>query len=429
MVAGVYQDQGMSKAPRIELLNTGNELLLGSVRDSHLSWFGRELFPLGLRVTRQSTVPDGVEIREALLDAFGRCDVLLVTGGLGPTTDDLTREMVSEILGLRLHLHSETLDRIKERCRRRGFEFQQRMERQAMVPSTAIVLPNEHGTAPGLHIPPVGGVSWESPRIFLLPGPPRELEPMARNHVLPILKQLYGENNGSECRIYRVAGMGESLVEARLGLALSERGDLEVGYCARPNEVDFRLIGPKAVLDEVEPLVIQSLGSHLVTVGEESMEAVVVRLLRETSMTLSVAESCTGGMIADHMTNVPGASEAFLEGFVTYSNASKSDLLGVPTELLRELGAVSEPVVRSMAEGALAKSGATRALATSGIAGPGGGSTEKPVGLVWFALARKGAETTSWSSNLTLERIAFKRAATRSALDALRKDLLTLKTS
>jgi nicotinamide-nucleotide amidase len=404
---------------RIELLNTGSELLLGTVRDAHLQWLAQEIFPLGLRISRQGTVPDGSPIRDLLQEASGRSDLLIVTGGLGPTTDDITREIAAELTGRKLHLHQETLDRIQERCRRRGFAFQERMARQAMVPEGARVLPNDNGTAPGLHIPGRDGI----PDIFLLPGPPRELQPMATAHLIPFLREKTSGQDRHECRIYRVVGMGESLLEAKVGLELSKRSDLEVGYCARPNEVDFRLIGPKAVLDAVEPLVLEVVGDHLLPMEDDSMEESIVRMLTERHLTLATAESCTGGLLANRITDVPGASTVFLEGFVTYSNASKTALLGVPAKLISAHGAVSEQVVRAMAEGVLAKSGATHALATTGIAGPGGGSEEKPVGTVWLALSSKGEETVSWKQHLPLDRKAFKRAVTQSALDRLRRHL------
>jgi len=411
---------------RLEVLNTGSELLLGSVRDAHLSWFGRELFPLGLRITRQTTVPDGVPIRDALLEAFARTDVIIVTGGLGPTTDDITRELVAELLGRKMIPHPETLERIQERCRRRGFAFQPRMERQAMAPEGATVLPNDNGTAPGLYLPAVEGISWSSPHLFLLPGPPRELQPMAVAHVLPVLKELSERHSGGisqECRIYKVVGMGESMVEAKIGLELSKRGDLEVGYCARPNEVDFRLIGPRDILDQVEPSVLAVVGDYLVSGDEKSMEEIVVHLLAERGMTLATAESCTGGHLANRLTNVPGASKVFLEGFVTYSNRSKSDLLGVDSGLIESHGAVSEQVVRSMAEGAMQKSEARYAIATTGIAGPDGGTLEKPVGTVWIALAEEGKVTESWKEIIPVDRITFKQVVSQSALDRLRKRL------
>ena len=421
-----HRHGGRTMSLRVELLNTGSELLLGTVRDAHLSWFGKELFPLGLRISRQTTVPDGSPIRDAFLESFPRTDVLIVTGGLGPTTDDITRELAAELLGRKMIPHPETLERITERCRVRGFAFQPRMERQAMAPEGAIVLPNDNGTAPGLYLPAVEGISWSSPHIFLLPGPPREMQPIARAHVLPRLKELVGEFSEGprkECRIYKVVGMGESMVEASIGLKLSERTDLEVGYCARPNEVDFRLIGTKEVLDEVEPSVLAVVGDYLVSGDEESMEEVIVHLLSERHETVATAESCTGGLLASRLTNVPGASAVFLEGFITYSNESKVELLGVPAELLSSHGAVSDQVVRSMAEGALRKSGANYALATTGIAGPGGGSPEKPVGTVWFALSAQGNETEVWKETIPTDRITFKQVVTQSILDRLRRRL------
>ena len=404
---------------RIELLNTGSELLLGTVRDAHLQWLAREIFPLGLRIGRQGTVPDGSPIRDLWQEASGRSELLIVTGGLGPTTDDITREIAAELTGRELYLHQETLDRIQERCRRRGFAFQERMALQAMVPDGAFVLPNDNGTAPGLHLPARDGI----PDIFLLPGPPRELQPMATAHLIPFLREKTAGRIRHECRIYRVVGMGESMLEVKVGLELSKRGDLEVGYCARPNEVDCRLIGPKEVLDSVEPMVLEAVGEHLLPMEDDSMEESIVRLLIERKATLSTAESCTGGHLANRITDVPGASAVFVEGFVTYSNLSKTELLGVSADLLVAHGAVSEEVVRAMAEGALAKSGANHALATTGIAGPGGGSVGKPVGTVWLALSSRGEETVSWKQHLPLDRRAFKQAVTQSALDRLRRHL------
>ena len=411
-------------SPCVELLNTGSELLLGVVRDLHLPWLARELFPLGLRISRQTTVPDGSIVRETVLESFNRAEVLIATGGLGPTTDDITRELISELLGMRLILHHETLERIKDRCTRRGYLFQPRMERQAMVPEGATVLANLHGTAPGLYLPPIEGISWASPHIFLLPGPPRELQPMVKDFVIPILQSLFTKSDQNECRIYRIVGMGESVLESKIGLSLSERGDLEVGYCARPNEVDFRLIGPSSVLDEVEPLILDSVGEHLISQSDQSLEEVIVALLKQSGATLSTAESCTGGLIANRLTDVPGASEVILVGFIAYSNQAKSDLLHVDPGLIDSHGAVSEEVAKAMAEGALNKSGALYALATTGIAGPGGGTDMKPVGTICIALAQKDHKTEVWKEFIPSDRQTFKQLASQSALDHLRKRLL-----
>lgn len=408
---------------KLEVLNTGTELLLGSVVNTHAAYFGRTLFPLGLRIARQTTVPDGAAIRDALLEAFCRCDVLLVTGGLGPTTDDITRELTAELLGLELHEDARVLAAIQERCARRRFPFQERMRRQTMVPAGATVLPNAHGTAPGLYVPPRETPVERTPHVFLLPGPPRELQPMFEAEVLPRLREWTATLARNECRVYRCVGIGESLVESRIGERLSRVPGLEVGYCARPNEVDFRLIGARALLDEVEPQVRAELAEFLVSEDGGSLEAVVVNALRRSRRTLATAESCTGGLLAHRITNVPGASEVFGAGWVSYANEIKTAELGVDPAALAAHGAVSEVVARAMAEGARAKAGADFALATTGIAGPGGGSEEKPVGTVWVALAERDRPTVAWKEFFPTSRETFKDLVTQAALNALRKRL------
>ena len=407
----------------VEVLSTGTELLLGSIVNTHAAWLGRMLFPLGLRISRQTTVPDGAAIRDALIEAFGRCDVLLVTGGLGPTTDDITREVTAELLGLRLVADGDILRGIQERCALRGFQFQERMRRQTMVPEGATVMPNEHGTAPGLYLPPVETPSARTPHVFLMPGPPRELRPMFEAHGLPRIREWMSGANAPECRVYRCVGIGESLVEARIGLRLSEVSGLEVGYCARPNEVDFRLIGAAALLDELEPQVLAELGEFIVSSDGGSLEEAVVTKLRELRRTLATAESCTGGLLANRITNVPGASEIFGAGWVTYANEVKSAQLGVEAALIAEHGAVSKQVALRMAEGARDAAGADFALATTGIAGPGGGTEEKPAGTVFLALAERGEPTIAWREFFPTDRETFKQLATQAALNALRKRL------
>jgi len=405
---------------RIELLNTGSELLLGTVVNTHAAWIGRELLALGLRIARQVTVPDGPAIREALDEALRRSDAVLVTGGLGPTSDDITRDLVAELLERPLHPDPEVERTIRERFSRRRLTMPESVLRQAQVPEGAEVLPNAHGTAPGLYLPP----SPAHPvHLFLLPGPPRELHPMFRDQVLPRLRE-YAPQPVPECRILRIAGMGESQVEDRVGEELARIAGLELGYCARPGEVDVRLVGAPSVVADAEAIVRRQIGSRIFGEGSEGMEQVAVRLLRAAGATLAVAESCTGGFLAHRITNVPGASEVFLAGFVTYSNAAKSSALGIPPDLIREHGAVSEPVACGMAEGALTATGASHALATTGVAGPGGGTEAKPVGTVHIALASQGLPTLHRRLLLSADRETFKFMATQSALDLLRERLL-----
>ena len=404
----------------VEVLNTGTELLLGDVVNTHAAWLGKQLFPLGLRISRQTTVPDGKTIGDALSECFGRADIVLVTGGLGPTTDDITRETVAELLGLPLIPDDAVRQKIEAMVADRGSSMRERMLRQTMVPEGAVVLPNDNGSAPGLYLP----ASPRSPHLFLLPGPPRELQPMFEESVLPVLRKLAGGLPARECRVYRIVGLGESAVEEAVGLGLEKRGDIEVGYCARPNEVDLRLIGPREILDEAEPEIHRAVGSHLFSQKGENLEEWVVAKLRKLGLKVSAAESCSGGLLAHRLTNVPGASEVFTHGFVAYSNAAKTSELRVPSQLIEAHGAVSEPVAVAMAGGALEKSGADFALSLTGIAGPGGGSEEKPVGLVFIALARRGKPTLCKEYRFPRDRETFKQIATQTALDMLRHELI-----
>lgn len=408
----------------VEVVNSGTELLLGEVINTHAAWIAKRVFPLGLRISRQTTVPDGPAIRDAVCETFNRADIVFITGGLGPTTDDITREVVAEVLGLKLVANEAIRSAIEARLAARGYKLLERMLRQTMVPEGAIVLSNKNGTAPGLYIPSMSTPSSASPHFFLLPGPPRELKPMFEESVLPSLRRLLGDLPEKDCRIYRVVGLGESAVEEMIGFELSKNQDLEVGYCARPNEVDFRLIGSKQLLDTLEPRILQTLGKNLVSAKGEGIEEWITRRLATMSLTISTAESCTGGLLANRLTNVPGSSKVFHRGFVTYSNESKSDLLGVSQTLLSEHGAVSDPVARAMAEGALQSANSDFSLALTGVAGPDGGTPEKPVGTVFIAMAQAGKPTHCQKSSFPVDRATFKQLATQAALDMLRRALL-----
>jgi nicotinamide-nucleotide amidase len=248
---------------------------------------------------------------------------------------------------------------------------------------------------------------------------------MVQDYVLPKLRAILPASSMRERRIYRLTGIGESQVEERIGQKLEERGDLEVGYCARPSEVDFRLIGPPGPLAQVEPDIRAVLGEWIYSEGE-SLEAAIVRLLAEKHLTLATAESCTGGSLAGRITNVAGASEVFLAGYVTYANEAKENTLGVPSDLLAAHGAVSEPVAAAMAEGARRVSGAKFALSTTGIAGPGGGTESKPVGTVYLGLASEGHPTVVRRCYFPLDRVTFKHMTSSAALDLLRRQVLGL---
>ncbi|CAN5420579.1 competence/damage-inducible protein A [soil metagenome] len=402
---------------RVIVINTGTEILLGDVLNTHLTFLAREIFPLGLRVARQISVPDGEAIRDALRESFAQADIVFVTGGLGPTTDDITREITAELLGLDLVVDSELETIIRQRLRSRGIRLTDRILRQARVPRGAIVLPNENGSAPGLYLAAnLGGTA--SPHLFLLPGPPRELQPMFAQAVRPILQTIVRHEEAFACRTYRIVGMGESYVEEAIGQELLSISGLELGYCARMGEVDLRVIGSVAILEQAEKIVRTKLGDSILSTSGENLETVLVRELTSKEATLAVAESCTGGFLAHRLTNVPGASAVFLAGYVTYSNEAKIAALGVAPATLAEHGAVSESVARAMAEGARAKAGTTFALAATGIAGPGGGSEAKPVGTAYLALAG-GGPTIVQRLFFPTDRETFKQLATQTALHLL----------
>jgi nicotinamide-nucleotide amidase len=406
---------------KVEVINTGTEILLGNVINTHLAFLAQELFKLGLRVERQVTVSDGYAIREALAESFSRADFIFITGGLGPTTDDVTREIIAEMLDLPLIHDAEVMDAILTRFARRGLTMTDRVPRQAEVPRGATVLPNGQGTAPGLYLQPATANGLPTPHIFLLPGPPRELKPMFIASVLPILRGLVPGGVDLVCRTLRVTGLGESSVEEMVGEQLLAISGLELGYCARPGEVDVRCIGTAEIVAQAEAILLPALGEHVVSSDERSLEQVVLDALVKQGKTVAVAESCTGGAIANALTNIPGASASFLAGLVTYANSAKTAFLGVEPALLEAHGAVSAPVAAAMAEGALKKADADFAIATTGIAGPGGGTPEKPVGTVFIGLATRDAPAVAYERHYPTSRDSFKHLVTQAALDLLRR--------
>ncbi|MEY5026804.1 MAG: hypothetical protein RLZZ244_2332 [Verrucomicrobiota bacterium] len=408
---------------RLEVLNTGSELLLGQVQNTHLAFLATSLFPLGLAISRQTTVPDGPAIRDALQETFGRADIVLVTGGLGPTTDDITRETTAALLGLELVHDPEVEAAILARFHARGIPVTPRVLRQAMKPTGAEVLKNPFGTAPGLYLPPQSLAGVSTPHLFLLPGPPRELQPMVETAVIQKLRSLLPPRPDQHLRTWRVLGIPESTVEATIGEALIARG-IEPGYCARLGEVDIRVVGSTEQIEAAEALIQECFSDAMLPSGARPLEEWLVEEMSRRQYTLATAESCTGGFIAHRITNVPGASAVLLSGWVTYSNASKIEL-GVPAELIEQQGAVSEAVAAHLAGCARKASGATHALAATGIAGPGGAVPHKPQGTVFIALsAPEGVRVEK--HQFRTDRLSFKQLASQTALDMLRRSLMNL---
>ena len=411
---------------KVEVINTGTELLLGNVTNTHLPFLGQELFPLGLRIDRQVCVPDGPAIGAALKEAFGRADLVLVTGGLGPTSDDLTRDLAAELLGRPLAEDAAILAGLRAFYDKIRRPFLPSIARQAQVPAGATVIENYHGTAPGLYLPPgktTDGV--DSPHVFLLPGPPRELRPMFSDQVAPMLEKLLPNTGGGKrfCRIYRLVSIGESQVEELAGREIEKIEGLEVGYCARLGEVDLRCIGTPDLLEQAEAIILPALKGHLLSRDGKTLEEMIVHWLRESGRKLAVAESCTGGLLSHRLTNAPGASAVFVAGLATYAYSAKTGLLGVDPALIGEHGAVSGPVAAAMASGARRVTGTDWALSTTGEAGPASGEG-KPVGTLFIALAGPGDDAPTVEEHfIPTDRETFKYRASQAALDLLRRSL------
>ena len=436
----------MQSLVKVELINTGSELMLGRVLNTHQQWLCRRLADLGHVVTRQVAVADaGNEIQQAVREALGRADLVITTGGLGPTSDDLTRDLVAQLLGKKLVQSQDVLAHLEKFFAQRNRPRPAKTSVETFVPAGARVFLNQFGTAPGLAMK-IEDESWKlearkavfptpnsqlpTPKwLVMLPGPPRELRPMFDDSVVPLLKREFAAEIFA-CRTLRTTGIGESRVQEMIegGLEPLVKRGLGTGYCARPGAVDVRLTaggaGAENLVRDGEAVVQKILGANIFGFDDDEIESVVVRRLTEQKKTLALAESCTGGNLAHRVTNVPGASAVFLGGVVSYANRAKEQLVGVRAETLRRHGAVSEAVAREMAMGARKKFGSDFAIAVTGIAGPGGGTKAKPVGTVFIALAASSGVEVKKMLN-PWDRATFKEVTATQALELLRTHLIS----
>lgn len=372
----------------------GSELTLGRIVDTNSAWLSRRLMTLGVKPLVHLSAPDerGAVI-QALRDAAARAKVIVVTGGLGPTEDDLTRDAITEALGVPLELHEPSLDAIQKMFAGFGRTMSPSNRRQALFPRGARILANAHGTAPGFSVELFGA------RLYCMPGVPREMFKMYERHVEPELAALAKLPPGSIAeRMLRTHGIPESaLGEATADLVPKDDPSAEIAWCVQDAEGTILLTftvrdakDPAAAAARADGMIRaarERLGRKVCVVGPKNLAERVLELLAERGRTLSTAESCTGGRVAAALVAVAGASRSFIEGVVAYADQVKVRRLGVPEELLAKHGAVSEPVARAMAEGERKAAGTDYALAITGVAGPDGGSAEKPVGLVFVALA------------------------------------------
>lgn len=364
---------------RAEIIVVGDEILHGEVLEINTSYIARELAAAGFGTWRESILPDDVEILAAEIEAATRrSNIVIVTGGLGPTVDDISKDAVLAALGLDTEFHEEILDTIRIRFRELGREMPEEYRDQARIPRGAEVLPNSVGSAVGLH---VGGEGYE---LYLVPGVPTEMRAMITRCVLPSL----GRGGGGGRIRFRTFDLTETQVEERLALFYGRGLPRRLSVISSPWGVDFYL-DRHDVSDEEIHIIEDNFGSYLYGRGKRGLAEKVIELLVERGGTLAVAESVTGGALASEIISVAGASRILLEGFITYSNEAKSERLGVSAGDIERHGAVSPSVCAAMAQGARRISGSDFALSTTGIAGPGGGTPEKPVGLCYAGLASR----------------------------------------
>jgi nicotinamide-nucleotide amidase len=412
---------------RVEVVTIGTELLLGYTVDTNGAELGRALAAAGVEVVRRTAVADRPEaIRAAVAEALERTGFVLTTGGLGPTRDDMTKAVVAELFGRRLVLDPELVAGLEARFRRLGRPMPAINRTQAEVPEGASVLPNPRGTAPGLWLEDgTGRVA------VLLPGVPHEMRGLLAEQVLPRLVARAGAGPGGarvvRSRAVRTTGVPESVLAERVGPIESELAPLTLAYLPSPDGVDLRVTAWGLEAEEAERRLAAAVARLRAAVGSDcygdddaDLAAIVLERLRRERRRLGVAESCTGGMLSARITAIPGSSEVFVGGVVAYADAVKTAALQVPLEVLQAHGAVSEATVVAMAEGAQRVFAADCAMAVTGIAGPGGGSPEKPVGTVWLA-ARVHATTRAVRRLFPGDRDAIRRRAAQAALDLLRR--------
>lgn len=378
----------MSKLAVCELISVGTEILLGDILNTDAQYLSIELAKLGISVIHQSTVGDNRERLLAQLDeAAKRSDIIILSGGLGPTPDDLTKEVCCEFFGKEMFLHEQTVEKIKKYFSSKGIEMAQNNLKQAMLPKDCVIFPNDNGTAPGM------AIEKDGVHILVLPGPPRELKPMFQNCAVPYLMQFSDRIIVSHN--IRTFGIGESSMSERVNDLFDAQNPTVAPY-AKDGEALLRVTAMAKTKEDAESLcepiieeIKKRLDAYVYGVDYNCIEEAVVGRLKEHHLKVATAESCTGGLIAKRITDVPGASEVFECGIISYANGIKHKVLGVSEDDLNKYGAVSEPVAKQMVQGALKVSGADIAVSVTGIAGPDSDSTGKPVGLVYIGLADK----------------------------------------
>jgi nicotinamide-nucleotide amidase len=413
-----------AKDPKIEILAVGSELLTPFFQDTNSLYLTQRLNDLGLEVHFKSVVGDTEDdLRLAFENALSRADLIISIGGLGPTRDDRSREVWASVLGQKLNLQEHVLKTIENRFAKRRMKMPEVNRKQAFIIGNSVVLPNRWGTAPGLW------VDYRKHIIILLPGPPREIKPLFEESVWPRLQKFHIRYVAR--RTIKTTGLTESEIEASLANIYPKISDISLTTLARPGQIEIHLTGnsnrsfiqARRRILRAEKLICAALEENVFSTSGEELEEAVGKLLEKKRETLAVAESCSGGLLGDRITDVPGSSAYFIQGVVSYSNEAKTSLLDVPAKKIRIHGAVSPQVARDMAVGIRKIANASYGLSITGIAGPSGATPDKPVGLVYTSLAFEGEAKVQ--KNLFLgDRSAVKFQSTQKALDMLRRHLL-----
>lgn len=410
---------------KAEIITVGTEILLGDILNTNCRYLSRELAAMGIEMYYQITVGDNEErLLKTLKESLNRSDIVICTGGLGPTEDDITKEVCAKYFGYELELHKPSLDAMIERFKHMNRVPTKNNEKQAYFPKEAYILKNDNGTAPGCIM------EKEGKMIVVLPGPPKEMESMFENYVKPYLSKLTDDVIESE--VLRIIGVGESKVENDILDIIDSQTNPTIATYAKGYECTLRITAKAKSVEEAKELIKpmsdemkRRFGQSLYATGETSIEEVVAKMLVENNLKIAVAESCTGGMVSASLINYPGISSVFMEGCVTYSNEAKMKSLGVKKETLDVYGAVSDKCAKEMACGVAARYNTNVGIATTGIAGPGGGTDEKPVGLVYFGIYINGKVITK-KYVFNGDRQGVRERATRTILNDLRLELLNM---
>lgn len=409
---------------KAEIMAVGTELLLGDIINTNAQFLAKELAGLGIEVYRHTAVGDNeARIMQALKEAFTRTDIVITTGGLGPTKDDMTKEVAAKFFEKELVRHEESYRNIELYFRTLGRDLSESNKKQADFPRDSIILKNNNGTAPGCII------ESNNKFIILLPGPPKEMIPMFRESVSPYLKQF--SDSVIVSRVLRIYGIGEGHMAEKISDIIDSCTNPTVAPYAKESDVTLRITAKgkneEEALKLTEPVVEsirQRLGKDVYGEGETTMEEVVGEMLVRRKLTISTAESCTGGLLAGSLINYAGISSVFMEGIITYSNEAKMDRLGVREETLQRYGAVSEETAREMVEGLVKRANTNIGISVTGIAGPGGGTQEKPVGLVYIGLSINGKVYVK-KCNFSGSREKIRQRTVNTALDWVRRELLS----